>query len=136
MVMAVSPFAVYLSQEARHYTLPMLLVILALLGLYQVQTDLYQRQFRPGIWLGWVVVNSLGFYVHYFFLLAFVAQVATLYINILTFKSLPTLHPNPYTLHPATPSLLSPSPQRSPVSLTCPGYRPFSATLVALRPTG
>ncbi len=99
MVMAVSPFAVYLSQEARHYTLPMLLVILALLGLYQVQTDLYQRQFRPGIWIGWIMVNSLGFYVHYFFLLAFVAQVATLLVNILTFKSLPTVHPSPYTLH-------------------------------------
>ncbi|MCW5312507.1 hypothetical protein GTQ43_01135 [Nostoc sp. KVJ3] len=100
MVMAVSPFAVYLSQEARHYTLPMLLVILALLGLYQVQTDLYQRQVRPGIWLGWIAVNSLGFYVHYFFILAFFAQVATLLVNILTFKSLATLHPSPYTLHP------------------------------------
>ncbi|MBW4582525.1 MAG: glycosyltransferase family 39 protein [Tildeniella nuda ZEHNDER 1965/U140] len=101
MVMAVSPFAVYLSQEARHYTLPMLLVILALTGLYQVQTDLYQRQFRPGIWLGWMVVNSLGFYIHYFFLLAFCAQVATLLVNVLTFKSLPTLHPNAYRLQPA-----------------------------------
>ncbi len=100
MLMAVSPFAVYLSQEARHYTLPMLLVTLALVGLYQVQTDLYQRQIRPGVWLGWIIVNSLGFYVHYFFLLAFAAQVATLLINILTFKSLPTLHPTPYTLHP------------------------------------
>lgn len=100
MIMAVSPFAVYLSQEARHYTLPMLLVTLALLGLYQVQTDLYQRRIRPGVWFGWVIVNSLGFYVHYFFLLAFAAQVATLLINILTFKALPTLHPSPYTLHP------------------------------------
>ena len=95
MVMAVSPFAVYLSQEARHYTLPMLLVILALLGLYQMQTDLYHRQLRPGVWVGWMVVNSIGFYVHYFFLLAFVAQVATLLINILTFKALPTLHLSP-----------------------------------------
>jgi uncharacterized membrane protein len=100
MVMAVSPFAVYLSQEARHYTLPMLLIILALLGLYQVQTDLYQRQFRPGIWLGWMIVNSLGFYVHYFFLLAFVAQVVTLLVNIMTFKALPTVHPSPYRLRP------------------------------------
>ncbi|MGI0487140.1 glycosyltransferase family 39 protein [Pantanalinema rosaneae CENA516] len=77
-VMAVSPFAVYLSQEARHYTLPMLLVILALLGLYQLHLDLLHRQFRPLVWLGWIAVNSLGFYVHYFFLLAVVAQVGTL----------------------------------------------------------
>ncbi|EKQ67409.1 putative membrane protein [Leptolyngbyaceae cyanobacterium JSC-12] len=78
VVMAISPFGVYLSQEARHYTLPMLLVILALSGLYQVLIDLHQRQFRPLIWLGWVAVNSLGFYVHYFFLLAFVGQVMML----------------------------------------------------------
>lgn len=77
-VMAVSPFAVYLSQEARHYTLPMLLVILALLGLYQIHLDLRQRQIRPIIWLGWIAINSLGFYVHYFFSLAVVAQVGTL----------------------------------------------------------
>ncbi|UBF28903.1 glycosyltransferase family 39 protein [Kovacikia minuta CCNUW1] len=51
-LMAVSPFAVYLSQEARHYTLPMLLVILALTGLYHLQTDLYQQRFRPAIWFG------------------------------------------------------------------------------------
>lgn len=105
MVMAVSPFAVYLSQEARHYTLPMLLVILALLGLYQMQTDLYHRRIRPGVWVGWMVVNSLGFYVHYFFLLAFVAQVATLLINILTFKALPTLHLSPDAPHPTARTL-------------------------------
>ncbi|CAA9583120.1 hypothetical protein AVDCRST_MAG81-3309 [uncultured Synechococcales cyanobacterium] len=86
-VMAVSPFAVYLSQEARHYTLPMLLVILALSGLTRVlQAQSPQHTSRPGYrpsahwltWLGWMVVNSVGFYVHYFFLLAFVAQVVTL----------------------------------------------------------
>ena len=39
-LMAVSPFAVYLSQEARHYTLPMLLTTLALLGLIKIQQSL------------------------------------------------------------------------------------------------
>lgn len=77
-VMAVSPFAVYLSQEARHYTLPMLLIILALLGLVRIQQDFGQRSPRLAVWLGWMAVNAIGFYVHYFFLLAFVAQVATL----------------------------------------------------------
>lgn len=78
-LMAVSPFAVYLSQEARHYTLPLLLITLALLGLIQIQQDLCtRRQLRPWVWLGWIVVNSLGFYVHYFFLLAFIAQVVSL----------------------------------------------------------
>lgn len=118
MVMAVSPFAVYLSQEARHYTMPMLLVSLALLGLCQVQADLYQRQFRPGVLVGWIVVNSLGFYVHYFFLLAFVAQVATLVINILTFRALPTLH--------SLPDLLYLRPRRALIAVT------LAATVIGL----
>jgi uncharacterized membrane protein len=97
-LMAVSPFAVYLSQEARHYTLPMVLITLALLGLYQLQVDLYHQRFRPAIWFGWMIVNSLGFYVHYFFLLAFIAQAATLISNFLSLKYLPSLHPLPSTL--------------------------------------
>ncbi|HEY9665775.1 MAG TPA: glycosyltransferase family 39 protein [Coleofasciculaceae cyanobacterium] len=78
--MAVSPFAVYLSQEARHYTLPMVLIILALLGLVQIQQTLYTRQQlpRPIIWVLWGIVNSIGCYVHYFFILAFIAQLLTL----------------------------------------------------------
>lgn len=79
-VMAVSPFAVYLSQEARHYTLPVLLITLALLGLIQVQKDLYFRhKLKPFVWLAWVVVNSIGFWVHYFFILTFIAQVLSLF---------------------------------------------------------
>ncbi len=77
-LMAVSPFAVYLSQEARHYTLPMLLITLALAGLVQMQQDLTRQAFRPWVWLGWVALNSIGLYVHYFFALAVVAQVVTL----------------------------------------------------------
>ncbi len=77
-LMAVSPFAVYLSQEARHYTLPLLLIVLALLGLVQLLRDLSLKQRPLWVWLGWISINSIGFYVHYFFVLAFVAQVVTL----------------------------------------------------------
>jgi uncharacterized membrane protein len=77
-LMAVSPFAVYLSQEARHYTLPMLLITLALAGLVQMQQDLQQHKFRPVIWLGWIGINSLAFYVHYLSLLALFAQIFAL----------------------------------------------------------
>lgn len=80
-LMAVSPFAVYLSQEARHYTLPMLLVILALIGLYAMLIDLQNQRFRLLVWLGWIGVNSIGFYIHYFFLLAFFAQSVTLVLG-------------------------------------------------------
>lgn len=78
IVMAVSPFAVYLSQEARHYTLPMLFVTMALWGLIRIQQDLQQQRFNWRVWIGWIVVNGIGFYVHYFFLLAVVAQVLTI----------------------------------------------------------
>lgn len=78
LFMAVSPFAVYLSQEARHYTVPMVFVAIALLGLVQIQRDLQHRQIRYGVWLGWIGVNGIGFYVHYFFLLATIAQIVTL----------------------------------------------------------
>ncbi|PAX45717.1 glycosyltransferase family 39 protein, partial [Brunnivagina elsteri] len=82
--MAVSPFAVYLSQEARHYTLPMLLVSLALLGLIQIQKDIFQSQkIKFRVWFFWVVINSFALYVHYFCILALIAQIAT--ITILLF---------------------------------------------------
>lgn len=77
-VMAVSPFAVYLSQEARHYTLPMLFLILALLGLIQIQKALVSQKLpHPLVWLFWGIVNSIGCYIHYFFFIAFIAQILT-----------------------------------------------------------
>jgi uncharacterized membrane protein len=86
-LMAVSPFAVYLSQEARHYTLPMLLIILALLALIPIQQRLYHQQLpSPWLWLGWGMVNSIGCYVHYFFLLAVIAQFLTLISGMIWYR--------------------------------------------------
>ncbi len=82
IVMAVSPFAVYLSQEARHYTVPMLLLSLALLGMIRLQQDLREQRLQPSVWLGWVAVNGVGFYVHYFFILATIAQLLTLAVLV------------------------------------------------------
>ncbi|BAZ51079.1 hypothetical protein NIES4103_37020 [Nostoc sp. NIES-4103] len=82
-LMAVSPFAVYLSQEARHYTMPMLLITLALLGLMQIQRDIFERsRLRVWVWVLWAIINSIGLYVHYFFALAFIAEIATLLVLI------------------------------------------------------
>jgi len=76
-VMAVSPFGVYLSQEARHYSLPVFLITLALLALIQMQKDLEKSKFS-GWWLTWILINTINFYVHYFSFLAFIAQVLIL----------------------------------------------------------
>ncbi|WP_341527817.1 hypothetical protein WKK05_00180 [Nostoc sp. UHCC 0302] len=90
-IMAVSPFAVYLSQEARHYTMPMLLITLALLGLMQIQRDIFEQEseglasrtrLRFWVWLLWAIINIIGLYVHYFFALAFIAEIFTLLVVI------------------------------------------------------
>jgi uncharacterized membrane protein len=78
-LMAFSPFAVYLSQEARHYTLPMLLITLSLIPMVQLCQKIGSKQKSDfWQWLAWVGLNGLGFYIHYFCLLAFVAQCLTL----------------------------------------------------------
>ena len=78
-LMAVSPFAVYLSQEARHYTLPLLLITLALIALIQIQQDFTQnKRVRPTIALSWFLVNTIGLYIHYFFILALAAQIGAI----------------------------------------------------------
>ena len=88
-VMAVSPFAVYLSQEARHYTLPMLLITLSLLGLMQIQEDIFSlKRVRVWVWLAWTIINSIGLYVHYFFILALLAEIITLFLLIISHHSL------------------------------------------------
>ncbi|MEM9214262.1 MAG: hypothetical protein AAGD25_07930 [Cyanobacteria bacterium P01_F01_bin.150] len=78
-LMAISPFAVYLSQEARHYTLPMLWTILGLMALVRIQQLMINQRALP-LWLLaiWISVNSLGLYTHYFFLLDFVAQAVAI----------------------------------------------------------
>lgn len=82
--MAVSPFGIYLSQEARHYTLPVLIITLSLIGLIQIQQDISQKKWRPIVWFFWVIINAIGLYVHYFFILALLAEFATL--GLLFFK--------------------------------------------------
>ncbi|MGB3692347.1 MAG: glycosyltransferase family 39 protein [Spirulinaceae cyanobacterium] len=82
-LMATSPFAVYLSQEARHYTLPMFLITLGLICLIKIQQNLQKQQLNPLVWLSWIGVNSLSLYTHYFGILALIAQIITLLCLIL-----------------------------------------------------
>ncbi|WP_333357543.1 glycosyltransferase family 39 protein [Microcoleus sp. N3A4] len=78
-MMAVSPYGIYLAQEARHYTLGILLVIASLFCLTLAAKKLQQRAPMP-IWavLLWVVVNCLGIAAHYFFTLTLCAEAIAL----------------------------------------------------------
>ena len=78
-MMAVSPFGIYLAQEARHYTLAILLIIASLCCLV-IATRAIHRQSPLPIWVSlvWVVVNSLGIAVHYFFTLTLCAEALVL----------------------------------------------------------
>lgn len=80
-LMAVSSYGIFLSQEARHYTLAILFVTASLLCLVVSLRHLYQDTLIP-LWLVfvWIIVNSLGLSVHYFFCLTLMAEAITLMI--------------------------------------------------------
>jgi uncharacterized membrane protein len=75
-LMAVSPFGIYLSQEARHYTLP-LLWIMASLGCLVAATRTIRHRAPLPLWVGllWVIVNTLALATHYLTLLTLLAEL-------------------------------------------------------------
>ena len=77
-LMAVSPFGIYLSQEARHYTLAILLILLGLILLIRNIKDLEQGKTELKFWLMWSIVMGISFYCHYYCLLAYIAQLCSL----------------------------------------------------------
>lgn len=79
-LMAVSPLAIYLSQEARHYTLAILWAIASLVCLNLAVHSIFTRK-KLSFWVitAWVVVNSLGLATHYFFALTLVAETMALF---------------------------------------------------------
>ncbi|MGF1494731.1 MAG: hypothetical protein ACFBSC_20245 [Microcoleaceae cyanobacterium] len=74
-LIAVSPFGIYLSQEARHYTLAILWVMLSLGLLVDAIRSLEKNESlswaKVGLWIG---VNSVGFATHYFFGITLLAE--------------------------------------------------------------
>lgn len=79
-VMALSPFAVYLSQEARHYTLPITLITLGLAGQVKLHQQLLVGRSRLWLWALWGVCHCVALYSHYFCALAIAAQWLTLWL--------------------------------------------------------
>ena len=78
-LMAVSPFAIYLSQEARHYNLAILWLIASFSCLIMaVRSIHHQQKVSLAIPFAWIFVNVCGVATHYFFALALVAQTIVL----------------------------------------------------------
>ncbi len=78
-MMAVSPYGIFLAQEARHYTLAILLVI-ASFGCLVIAIRHIQTRTKLPILIagGWILVNILGIATHYFFVLTLAAEAIVL----------------------------------------------------------
>ena len=119
-MMAVSPYSIFLAQEARHYALGILWVIASLCCLV-VAVQHLKRQTPLPIWVAlcWVVVNSLGIATHYFFSLTLCAEAMVLIGNWGWRRRLEGKMQEPRATRyiPASPSLpVSPSPIANPHS--------------------
>lgn len=81
LLMAISPYGIYLSQEARHYTLSVLWVIASLICLVK-SLKLIEQKITMPIWLGlvWIVINALAIATHYFFVLALGAEAIAIVV--------------------------------------------------------
>ena len=78
-LMAVSPFGIYLAQEGRHYTLPVVWILSSLCCLLVAARRLRDRAPLPmGLCLTWIGINGLGIATHYFFTLALIAEAVVL----------------------------------------------------------
>ncbi|WP_017327924.1 glycosyltransferase family 39 protein [Synechococcus sp. PCC 7336] len=83
-MMAVSPYAIFLARQARHYTLASLLAIASLYCFLKAIEIIQNRRAFP-IWMmsAWIVINCLGIATHYFFVLTLCTQALVLLLHIL-----------------------------------------------------
>ncbi len=80
VMMAVSPFGIFLAQEARHYTLAILWVIASLACLVIATRHIQNRTQLPiKVTIFWIVINALGIASHYFFVLTLCAEAIVLF---------------------------------------------------------
>lgn len=78
-LIAVSPLDVFLSQEARHYTLAILMVMASLVCFaWSMQALKQKRAIRWTTALSWILINALSLSVHYFCGLTILAEALAL----------------------------------------------------------
>ncbi len=82
-MLALSPYGVFISQEARHYSLAILWITISLSCLAIACQYLARRQKLPTILtIGWIIANNLGMATHSFFIFALVAETLALAVFI------------------------------------------------------
>jgi uncharacterized membrane protein len=78
-MVAVSPYGVYISQEARHYSMAICWIILSLSCLAIALQHLSQQQQLPlSLVIAWIVINNCAIATHYFFSIALLAETLTI----------------------------------------------------------
>lgn len=78
-MMATSAYAIFLGQEARHYTLAILWVIASLACTFGAAKSQISQTKIPWPMVGsWIIVNGLGIASHYFFVLILLPEVLIL----------------------------------------------------------
>ncbi len=84
LLMAVSPFGIFMAQEARHYSLAILAVI-ASLSCFVLAIKALQQRTPPswGVVITWIVVNTLGLTIHFFCGLTLLAEGLTLLVMLI-----------------------------------------------------
>lgn len=80
-MMAVSPYGIFLAQEARHYTLAILWVIASFGCLIVAIRHIQNKTKLPiSVAISWILVNILGIATHYFFVLTLAAEAVVLLV--------------------------------------------------------
>ncbi|GAB4466895.1 MAG: hypothetical protein OHK0037_23060 [Elainellaceae cyanobacterium] len=107
LMYAVSPYAVFLAQDARHYTLAMLLITLSFCCLVAA-VRFMQAQAPIPLWLCavWIGVNALGVAVHYFVMLSLLSEAIALLL-FWRFQPSPPLPLSPFPSLSVPPQLLT-----------------------------
>ncbi|MFB2969684.1 glycosyltransferase [Aerosakkonema sp. BLCC-F183] len=85
-MMAVSPYGIFLAQEARHYTLAILFAIASLVCLL-IAVRHIEAQKPLSFWfsISWIAINSLGMASHYFFAFTLLAEALVLLAFLLIY---------------------------------------------------
>jgi uncharacterized membrane protein len=83
-MMAVSSYGIFIAQEARHYTLAILFVIVSIGYFLQAYQHLSEnKKLSYSLIFTWIIVNSLGLSTHYFTSLIIIAEALSLLVLLI-----------------------------------------------------